>query len=180
MQAVVAALKKPGASASQAGKSTPDGPDPFQFAGTTDNSLPPATTAIDRYLDLSLLRITVVRKREAIKAIRKLVEFRSPRQRIAFVPGVYLLFSQNAAERKRGGTGGCARDCHTDNLSGLCALPIDHGGCRAMHFFQDLILIPGCRIVWQGKRRGSRARWRSTSSTKGSGSLGLPSSWTGR
>ena len=120
MQAVVAALKKPGASASQAGKSTPDGPDPFQFAGTTDNSLPPATTAIDRYLDLSLLRITVVRKREAIKAIRKLVEFRSPRQRIAFVPGVYLLF-RKTQRREKGEGLGAVLEIVTLTISQACA-----------------------------------------------------------
>jgi hypothetical protein len=36
-----------------------------------------------------------------MQAIRKLVEFRSPRQKIAFVRGMRLLFSLNAAERRR-------------------------------------------------------------------------------
>ena len=103
MMMVVAALKNPARSELRGGKSAWD---VFQFPRTSNTSLRPATTAIDRFLDLSLFWITVVRKRfwEAIQAIRKLVEFRSPRQRIAFVPGMYLLFSQNAAERKRGGT----------------------------------------------------------------------------
>ena len=72
---VVAALKNPARSKFQGGKSAVD---PFAYDEITDNSLPPATTAIDRYLDLSLFWITVVCKRfwEATQAIRKLVEFR--------------------------------------------------------------------------------------------------------
>jgi len=39
---------------------------------------------------------------EAIEALLKLVEFRSPRQSIPFFPGLRLLFSLNAAERRTG------------------------------------------------------------------------------
>jgi hypothetical protein len=50
--------------------------------------------------------LTVVRTRfwEAIRALRKLVEFRSPRHRITFVEGMCLLFSLPAAERRSGRT----------------------------------------------------------------------------
>jgi hypothetical protein len=41
---------------------------------------------------------------EAIRAIDKLVEFRTPHQLIEFIPGLRLLFSLNAIERKQGRT----------------------------------------------------------------------------
>ena len=58
----------------------------------------------DRFLDLSLCRLTVVRTRfwEAIQALLKRVEFRSPRRCIPFVPGMRLLFSLKAVERRKG------------------------------------------------------------------------------
>ncbi len=60
----------------------------------------------ERFRDLSLCLLTVVRTRfwEAIRALRKLVEFRSPRHRITFVEGMSLLFSLPAAERRSGRT----------------------------------------------------------------------------
>jgi hypothetical protein len=59
-----------------------------------------------RFRDLSFYRLTVVHTCfwEAILAIEKLVEFRSPRQPVQFFPGLRLLFSLNAAERKKGRT----------------------------------------------------------------------------
>jgi hypothetical protein len=59
-----------------------------------------------RCLDLSLCRLTVVGTCfwEAIRAIDKLVEFRTPHQLIEFIPGLRLLFSLNAIERKQGRT----------------------------------------------------------------------------
>ena len=55
---------------------------------------------------MSICRLTVVHTCfwEAILAIEKLVEFRSPRQPVQFFPGLRLLFSLNAAERKKGRT----------------------------------------------------------------------------
>lgn len=57
-------------------------------------------------MDLSLYRLTVVHTCfwEAILAMKKLVEFRSPRQLVQFIPGLRLLFSLNATERKKGRT----------------------------------------------------------------------------
>ncbi len=59
-----------------------------------------------RFRDLSLCLLTVVRTLfwEAIQALHKLVEFRSPRHRITFVEGMCLLFSLPAAERLSGKT----------------------------------------------------------------------------
>ena len=53
-------------------------------------------------IDLSLCWLTVIDKPfwEAIQAILKLAEFRSPRQKITFVPAMHLLFSLGAAERR--------------------------------------------------------------------------------
>ena len=56
--------------------------------------------------DMNLCRITVVHTRfwKSIHNLLKLVEFRSPRQKIPFVHGMVLLFSLNAAERRKGQT----------------------------------------------------------------------------
>ena len=77
----------------------------FDFPGGATTASP-ATTTVDRFLDHSLFWLTVVRTRfwKEIRAIRKLVEFRLPLQRIAFVQGMRLLFSLNTAERRRGRT----------------------------------------------------------------------------
>jgi hypothetical protein len=55
-------------------------------------------------IDLSLCRLTVIHTHfwEAIEARLKLVEFRSPRQIIPFFPGMHLLFSLIASERRKG------------------------------------------------------------------------------
>ena len=55
---------------------------------------------------MSICRLTVVHTCfwEAILAMEKLVDFRSPRQLIQFFAGLCLLFSLNATERKNGRT----------------------------------------------------------------------------
>jgi hypothetical protein len=69
--------------------------------------LPSSTTSSPRHgssIDFSLCRLTVIHTHfwEAIEALLKLVEFRSPRQSIPFFPVLLLLFSLNAAERRTG------------------------------------------------------------------------------
>ena len=60
----------------------------------------------NRFRDMSICRLTVVQSCfwEAILAMKKFVEFRSPRQPIQFFAGLCLLFSLNATERRNGRT----------------------------------------------------------------------------
>ena len=59
-----------------------------------------------RSADMGRCRLAVVHKSywEAYRDLKKLVEFRSPRQTIPFFPGMIMLLSLNACERRKGRT----------------------------------------------------------------------------
>jgi hypothetical protein len=84
---------------------------------------PFAAASRNWFLNLSICWCIDVHTRfwEDILLIRKLVEFRSPQQRIAFVPEMRLLFSLNAVQRRKDELLGAL--C-TDPGSGQCPLPM--------------------------------------------------------
>ena len=57
---------------------------------------------------------------------------------------------------------GAARFCRRVQLGTTEIELLITGGCRAMHVFPDLALIPGCHFVRQVWGRSSRVRWRSS------------------
>ena len=88
-----------------------------------------------RSADMARCRLAVVHTRywEAYRNLLKLVEFRSPRHLIPFFPGMILLFSLNAHERRKGNTellmavvlGICVLSCS----EALARFPVEAQAC---------------------------------------------------
>jgi hypothetical protein len=120
---------------------------------------------------------------EAIEARLKLVEFRSPRQIIPFFPGMHLLFSLIASERRKGRNELLAahvleivilsraeayarfpREAEACNLTGLCnkwgrttvqCLVLDANSIAVARYIVHLSLAKGSHtLLLRGGRRG--------------------------